>query len=155
MPRRPHKTEALVWLRCLSPCSRTQRPPHATGHRRGGHGPPARPRHRQVPALPDFRPVLLYDKTGVLTVVISPLVALMANQAIGLQVRGISSCVAINGLLSMAERRHALDKIRLGDADIVLIRGFKDESAPPLQAGSQQAIARVWAPMPPNLQVSC
>src|SRR4030067_43250 len=49
----------------------------------------------QIPALSR------YDKTGALTVVISPLVALMADQGAGLQGRGISSCAAINGLLSM------------------------------------------------------
>ena len=69
----------------------------------------------QIPALSG------YDKTGALTVVISPLVALMADQVTSLQVRGITSCVAINGLLSMPERREALDRVRLGDAGIVLI----------------------------------
>ena len=69
----------------------------------------------QIPALS------AYDKTGALTVVISPLVALMADQVTGLQARGITSCVAINGLLSMPERRDALDKVRMGDAGIVLI----------------------------------
>ena len=69
----------------------------------------------QIPALSG------YDKTGALTVVISPLVALMADQVTSLQVRGITSCVAVNGLLSMPERREALDRVRLGDAGIVLI----------------------------------
>ncbi len=69
----------------------------------------------QVPGLS------LYDKTGALTVVISPLVALMADQVAGLQKRGIDSCFTINGLLSMPERADALDKVRLGDAAILLI----------------------------------
>ena len=69
----------------------------------------------QVPALS------LYDKTGALTVVISPLVALMADQVADLRKRGIDSCVTINGLLSMPERADALDKVRLGDAAILLI----------------------------------
>ncbi len=69
----------------------------------------------QVPALS------LYDKTGALTVVISPLVALMADQVDGLQKRGIDSCVTVNGLLSMPERADALDKVRLGDAAILII----------------------------------
>ena len=68
----------------------------------------------QVPALSR------YDKTGALTVVISPLVALMADQVAGLEAKGIGSCVAINGLLSMPERADALDRVRLGDAGIVL-----------------------------------
>ena len=49
----------------------------------------------QIPALSR------YDKTGALTVVISPLVALMADQVEGLEKRGIACCRAINGLLSM------------------------------------------------------
>ena len=69
----------------------------------------------QVPALSR------YDKTGALTVVISPLVALMADQVKGLEARGISSCVTINGLLSIPERSDALDRVRLGEAAILLI----------------------------------
>ena len=68
----------------------------------------------QVPALSR------YHKTGALTVVISPLVALMADQVAGLQNRGIGSVVTVNGMLSMPERSDALDRIRLGDAGIVL-----------------------------------
>ena len=69
----------------------------------------------QVPALSR------YDKTGALTVVISPLVALMADQVAGLEARGIGSCVTVNGLLSMPERADALDRVRQGDASILLI----------------------------------
>lgn len=49
----------------------------------------------QLPALAQFQ------KTGALTVVISPLVALMADQVEGMRRQGISSCVTINGMLSM------------------------------------------------------
>lgn len=52
-----------------------------------------------------------YDKTGALTVVISPLVALMADQVAGLEARGIASCAALNGLLSMPERADVLDRV--------------------------------------------
>ena len=69
----------------------------------------------QIPALSR------YDKTGVLTVVISPLVALMADQVTGLEKRGITSCVTINGLLSLPERADALDRVRLGDASILIV----------------------------------
>ena len=69
----------------------------------------------QLPALSR------YDKTGALTVVISPLVALMADQVTGLEARGVGSCFTINGLLSMPERADVLDKVRLGDAGILLI----------------------------------
>jgi len=69
----------------------------------------------QIPALSR------YDKTGALTVVISPLVALMADQVAGLEARGISSCAAINGLLSMPERADVLDRVRLGDVSILFV----------------------------------
>ena len=69
----------------------------------------------QIPALSR------YDKTGALTVVVSPLVALMADQVEGLEARGIGSCVTINGLLSMPERADALDRVRLGDASILIV----------------------------------
>jgi ATP-dependent DNA helicase RecQ len=69
----------------------------------------------QIPALSRF------EKTGALTVVISPLVALMADQVAGLEARGITSCVSINGLLSMPERADALDRVRLGDAGILIV----------------------------------
>ena len=69
----------------------------------------------QIPALSR------YDKTGALTVVISPLVALMADQVAGLERQGIGSCVTVNGLLSMPERKDALDRVRLGDAGILIV----------------------------------
>lgn len=69
----------------------------------------------QIPALSRF------DKTGALTVVISPLVALMADQIQGMARAGISCAVTINGLLSMPERQEALDKVRLGEAGILII----------------------------------
>ncbi len=68
----------------------------------------------QVPALSR------YENTGAITVVISPLVALMADQVSGLEARGIGCCVSVNGLLSMPERADALDRVRLGDAGILL-----------------------------------
>lgn len=69
----------------------------------------------QVPSLS------LYEKTGALSVVISPLVALMADQVQGMERAGISSAVTINGMLSMPERQEALDRVRLGQAAILLI----------------------------------
>ncbi len=68
----------------------------------------------QVPALSR------YENTGAITVVISPLVALMADQVAGLEARGIGCCVSVNGLLSMPERADALDRVRMGDAGILL-----------------------------------
>ncbi|AVL52400.1 RecQ family ATP-dependent DNA helicase [Roseobacter denitrificans] len=69
----------------------------------------------QVPALSRF------DKTGALTVVISPLVALMADQVQGMERAGLTCAVTINGMLSMPERQDALDKVRLGEAGILII----------------------------------
>ncbi|MYL14016.1 MAG: RecQ family ATP-dependent DNA helicase [Gammaproteobacteria bacterium] len=69
----------------------------------------------QIPALSR------YDKTGALTVVISPLVALMADQVTSLEKLGIESGATVNGTLSLPERRDALDRVQLGDAGIVLI----------------------------------
>ncbi len=69
----------------------------------------------QIPALSKF------DKTGVLTVVISPLVALMGDQVQGMERAGISSAVTVNGMLSLPERQEALDRVRLGDAAMLLI----------------------------------
>ncbi len=69
----------------------------------------------QLPALSR------YHKTGALTVAVSPLVALMADQVAGLEQHGVGCCVTVNGLLSMPERADALDRVRLGDAGILLI----------------------------------
>ncbi len=69
----------------------------------------------QIPALSKF------DKTGVLTVVISPLVALMADQVEGLKRQGINSAVSVNGMMSLPERHDALDQVRMGDASILII----------------------------------
>jgi ATP-dependent DNA helicase RecQ len=69
----------------------------------------------QIPALSRF------EKTGALTVVISPLVALMADQISGLAARSINSCAALNGLLSMPERTDVLDRVRLGDIGILIV----------------------------------
>ena len=88
----------------------------------------------QIPALSS------YDKTGALTVVISPLVALMADQITGLQARGIGSCVTVNGLLSMPERADALNRVRMGDAGILLISPEQLRSVSLRRALSQREI---------------
>ena len=69
----------------------------------------------QLPALAH------YWRTGKLTVIVSPLQSLMKDQVDNLVKRGIYCAVALNGLLTPPERRSALDKIRLGDAGIVLV----------------------------------
>ena len=69
----------------------------------------------QLPAL------MRYEATGGLTVVISPLVALMADQVTAMDRNGIHCATTINGLISWAERAKALNDIRFGDAGIVLV----------------------------------
>ena len=88
----------------------------------------------QVPALSR------YDKTGALTVVISPLVALMADQVAGLERHGIGCAVTVNGLLSLPERREALARVRLGDAGILIIAPEQLRSVSVRQALAQREI---------------
>ena len=68
------------------------------------------------------------------------LVALMADQVAGLENRGITNVVAINGLLSMPERKEALDRVRLGDAAIVPISPEQLRSRPTRTALEQRLI---------------
>ena len=89
----------------------------------------------QIPAL------ARYYNTGALTVVISPLVALMADQVKGLESRGIDCCVTINGMLSMPERAEALERVRLGDAGILLIAPEQLRSRTMRRALDQREIA--------------
>jgi ATP-dependent DNA helicase RecQ len=69
----------------------------------------------QLPALAH------YWRAGQLTVIVSPLQSLMKDQVDNLIGAGVQCAVTINGLLTPLERRAALDKIRLGDAGIVLV----------------------------------
>jgi ATP-dependent DNA helicase RecQ len=69
----------------------------------------------QLPAL------VHYWRAGQLTVIVSPLQSLMKDQVDNLVTAGVTCAVTINGLLTPLERRAALDKIRLGDAGIVLV----------------------------------
>lgn len=69
----------------------------------------------QLPAL------MHYNQTGALTIVISPLQALMKDQVDTLLYRGITAAATINGSLSLPERKQVLDGIRLGDVGILLV----------------------------------
>ena len=88
----------------------------------------------QLPALSR------YHNTGALTVVISPLVALMADQVAVLETRGIGCCFTVNGLLSAPERADVLDKVRMGDAGILLISPEQLRSQSLRQALDQREI---------------
>jgi ATP-dependent DNA helicase RecQ len=91
----------------------------------------------QIPALSRF------DKTGALTVVISPLVALMADQLQGLAREGISAAVTVNGMLSLPERHDALEKVRMGDAAMLLISPEQLRS-PSIRNVLQQREVGLW-----------
>jgi ATP-dependent DNA helicase RecQ len=84
-----------------------------------------------------------FDKTGALTVVISPLVALMADQVQGLARAGISSAVTVNGMLSLPERHDALGKVRMGDTAMLLISPEQLRS-PSIRAVLQQREVGLW-----------
>jgi ATP-dependent DNA helicase RecQ len=60
-------------------------------------------------------------RNGSLTVIVSPLQSLMKDQVDNLIKIGIYSAATLNGLLTMPERRDVLEKIRLGDAGIILV----------------------------------
>jgi ATP-dependent DNA helicase RecQ len=84
----------------------------------------------QLPAL------MRHHQTGALTIVISPLQALMKDQVDTLQRRGVTCAAAVNGLLSLPERKQVLDGIRLGDVGILLVspeqvrnKGFREAIA--------------------------
>lgn len=81
----------------------------------------------QLPAL------MRYYQTGAMTIVISPLQALMKDQVDSLRRRGIIAAATLNGSLSLPERKQVLEGIRLGDVGILLVspeqarnRSFRD-----------------------------
>ncbi len=70
----------------------------------------------QIPALHR------YNRTGELTVVISPLKALMKDQVDNLnKTTGMESASAINGSLTLPERGDVMEKVRLGDIGVLYI----------------------------------
>ena len=69
----------------------------------------------QLPALSR------YFRTGQLTIIISPLQSLMKDQVDGMVRQGIFNTAALNGLLSMPERKDVLERVRLGDIAILLV----------------------------------
>ena len=79
----------------------------------------------QLPAL------MRYEATGgALTVVISPLVALMADQVTAMRRQGITCATTINGLIPMPERREALAHICSGLRSLGLGREIIAVSGP-------------------------
>ena len=78
-----------------------------------------------------------------MTVVISPLVALMTDQILGMREKGITTAISINGNLSLAERSDALEKVRCGDVSILLISPEQLRSNP-LRAALEQRIVGLY-----------
>ncbi len=70
----------------------------------------------QIPALHR------YERTGALTIVISPLKALMKDQVDNLNhATGTQAAAAINGSLTLPERGAVIEKVRLGDIGLLYI----------------------------------
>ena len=69
----------------------------------------------QIPALAK------YDATGGLTIVISPLQALMLDQTASLEAAGVLNAAALNGMLSPIQRSDVIDRVRRGDVAILYI----------------------------------
>ena len=67
----------------------------------------------QLPAL------MLARQRNLLTLIVSPLQSLMKDQVDALLRRGLANVGAINGLLSLFERAETMEKIALGDIDIL------------------------------------
>ena len=91
----------------------------------------------QIPALS------YYDSLGALTVVISPLVALMTDQIAGMNEREITSAITVNGNLSMAERSEALDKVRRGEVSMLLISPEQLRNNA-IRATIEQRVVAMW-----------
>ena len=84
--------------------------------------------------------VMRHANTAELTVVISPLVALMVDQVDGMRRRGIDAVVTLNSLLSAPERTQALEQIVSGEAGIALIAPESLRSRPVRMALEQRLI---------------
>jgi ATP-dependent DNA helicase RecQ len=69
----------------------------------------------QLPAL------MLSERQKGLTVVISPLQALMADQVNGLKEKGLDYATFINGNIKLEERRERLEQLRNGEKDMLFI----------------------------------
>ena len=88
----------------------------------------------QLPAL------VRHAGSAELTVVISPLVALMNDQVASMKRRGVDCAVTINGLLTAPERTAALDQIVYGEAGIVLLAPESLRTRPVRRALEQRVI---------------
>lgn len=92
----------------------------------------------QLPALAHF------FRTGVLTVVISPLQSLMKDQVDGLRDKhGVTCAGYLNGQLTPLERRDMLERLRLGDLGLIFVAPEQLRSKAFTQALAHREI-RAW-----------
>ncbi len=69
----------------------------------------------QLPAI------FIAEQFNALTIVISPLIALMKDQVVGLKQRGYNSVVCINSELSLVDREVEIEKIKNGETHILYL----------------------------------
>ena len=74
-----------------------------------------------------------YHRNGSLTIIISPLQALMKDQVDGLLARNVHCAASLNARLTLPERADVLEKIQMGDIGLLLVspeqfrnRGFRN-----------------------------
>ena len=78
-----------------------------------------------------------------LTVVISPLVALMNDQVASMRAKGVDCAVTINGMLTPPERANALTQVGSGEAGIVLLAPESLRSRP-IRRALEQRVIGAW-----------
>lgn len=69
----------------------------------------------QLPAI------YIAKKYNALTIVISPLIALMKDQVVGLKQRGYNNVVCLNSELSLVDRESEIEKIKSGETNILYL----------------------------------
>jgi len=69
----------------------------------------------QIPAI------YLHHKYGLVTIIVSPLIALMYDQVMALRVKGIEFVAYINSSISLVERENIIDKIKKGEISVLYL----------------------------------
>ncbi len=91
----------------------------------------------QLPAL------MAGSQESALSVVITPLQAIMGNQVQGLENKGIAEAVTVNSSISVMERKTALDRLRSGQASLLYISPESLHTASVRQILLERSVARV------------
>jgi len=92
----------------------------------------------QIPAL------MLFERQQALTVVISPLQALMADQVKDLENQGLNFCTFINGNLSVKERSQRLKQLRSSDTYGLLYISPEQLRSPSIRLLLQERLPSLW-----------